>query len=208
MNIFSSLIQFIMMTTQSNKIDESHGIMHSFNTLHYAHNIYQAEHLTYPEIIPHERIIYISSAVHDMCDKKYMNEEESAIKIDEFLNPEMTKNEITAVHDIITKMSYSKVIKNGFPDLGKYQRAYHVVREADLLCAYDFDRAMIYHLYNKKNDVEGAYDESVDLFHKRMFNHEKDNLFTYNYSKQQAALLKQQSVLRMKHWKQIIRSFK
>ena len=28
----------------------------------------------------------------DMCDKKYMNEEESAIKIDEFLNPEMTKN--------------------------------------------------------------------------------------------------------------------
>jgi GTP-binding protein HflX len=30
-------------------------------------------------------------------------------------------------------MSYSTVQKRGFPKLGEYQRAYHVVREADLL---------------------------------------------------------------------------
>ena len=40
-------------------------------------------------------------------------------------------------------------LKNGFPDMGEYQTAYNIVREADLLCAYDFDRCMIYQMYNK-----------------------------------------------------------
>ena len=208
MNLLSPLLKFIMMTTANNTIDESHGIMHSLNTLHYAHNLFQAEHINHPEIIPHERIIYVSSAIHDMCDQKYMHEESGAKIIDTFLEKEMTKPEIKAVHNIITKMSYSKIMKNGFPDLGKYQSAFHAVREADLLCAYDFDRAMIYHLSNIDVDVEAAYDESVELFNKRMFKHETHNLFTYDFSKRQAAMLKQHSLLRIKQWKNIIRTFK
>lgn len=208
MKLFENLVRFVMLTTKANNMDESHGIMHSFNTLHNAYNIYRAENIKNPEIIPHERIIYISSAIHDMCDKKYMNEQESIERIDNFLYPAITNTEIDAVHNIIDTMSYSKVKKNGFPELGKYQKAYHVVREADLLAAYDFDRAIIYHLYNKNDNIFEAYDESVELFNNRMLKHEKDNLFTFDYTKQQASILKQQSLSRIGHWKSIIRTFK
>ena len=206
MKFISSLVQFIMATTQSKSLDESHGVMHSFNTLHYAQNIFENEKLTHSDLIPHERVVYVASALHDMCDKKYMNESEGMDRIDNMLKEHISDKEIKAVHDIVGTMSYSKVKKKGFPDLGKYQSAYHVVREADLLCAYDFDRALIYHMYHKNNDFQEAYQESMELFKNRVFKHEKDNLFTYDYSKQQAAELKKQSLQRIKQWKRIMKS--
>ena len=206
MKFVSSLVQFIMATTQSKSLDESHGVMHSFNTLHYAQNIFENEKLTHSDLIPHERVVYVASALHDMCDKKYMNESEGMDRIDNMLKEHISDKEIKAVHDIVGTMSYSKVKKKGFPDLGKYQSAYHVVREADLLCAYDFDRALIYHMYHKNNDFQEAYQESMELFKNRVFKHEKDNLFTYDYSKQQAAELKKQSLQRIKQWKRIMKS--
>ena len=206
MKFISSLVQFIMATTQSKSLDESHGVMHSFNTLHYAQNIFENEKLTHSDLIPHERVVYVASALHDMCDKKYMNESEGIDRIDNMLKEHISDKEIKAVHNIVGTMSYSKVKKQGFPDLGKYQSAYHVVREADLLCAYDFDRALIYHMYHKNNDFQEAYQESMELFKNRVFKHEKDNLFTYDYSKQQAAELKKQSLQRIKQWKRIMKS--
>ena len=206
MKFISSLVQFIMATTQSKSLDESHGVMHSFNTLHYAQNIFENEKLTHSDLIPHERVVYVASALHDMCDKKYMNESEGMDRIDNMLKEHISDKEIKAVHDIVGTMSYSKVKKKGFPDLGKYQSAYHVVREADLLGAYDFDRALIYHMYHKNNDFQEAYQESMELFKNRVFKHEKDNLFTYDYSKQQAAELKKQSLQRIKQWKRIMKS--
>ena len=206
MKFISSLVQFIMATTQSKSLDESHGVMHSFNTLHYAQNIFENEKLTHSDLIPHERVVYVASALHDMCDKKYMNESEGIDRIDNMLKEHISDKEIKAVHDIVGTMSYSKVKKKGFPDLGKYQSAYHVVREADLLCAYDFDRALIYHMYHKNNDFQEAYQESMELFKNRVFKHEKDNLFTYDYSKQQAAELKKQSLQRIRQWKRIMKS--
>jgi hypothetical protein len=195
-----------MATTQSKSLDESHGVMHSFNTLHYAQNIFENEKLAHSELIPHERVIYVASALHDMCDKKYMNESEGIASINDMLKEHISQKEIQAVHDIIGTMSYSKVKKQGFPDLGKYQSAYHVVREADLLCAYDFDRALIYHMYRKNNDFQEAYRESRELFKNRVFKHEKDNLFTYDYSKQQAIELKKHSLQRIRQWKRIMKS--
>ena len=206
MKFISSLVQFIMATTQSKSLDESHGVMHSFNTLHYAQNIFENEKLTHSDLIPHERVVYVASALHDMCDKKYMNESEGIDRIDNMLKEHISDKEIKAVHNIVGTMSYSKVKKQGFPDLGKYQSAYHVVREADLLCAYDFDRALIYHMYHKNNDFQEAYQESMELFKNRVFKHEKDNLFTYDYSKQQAAELKKQSLQRIRQWKRIMKS--
>ena len=202
----SSLIQFIMATTQAKSLDESHGIIHSFNTLHYAQNIYENEKFNYTDLIPQERVIYVASALHDMCDKKYMDEKEGIEHIDNMLKQHITPSEIQAVHDIIETMSYSKVKIKGFPDLGKYQYAYHVVREADLLCAYDFDRALIYHMYHKNNDFQEAYQESINLFKKRVFRHEKDNLFTYGYSRQKAMELKKHSLQRIKQWKRIMKT--
>ena len=207
MNIFTSIINFIMFTIRANDIDESHGIKHSFDTMHFANQIFEAEKKNYPELIPHERIIYVSSAIHDMCDNKYMITNEGQKLITDLLENKITNSESQAVDKIINSMSYSKVKAKGFPGLGKYQQAYHVVREADLLCAYDFDRCILYHLYKKNTNIESAYDESVDLFMNRMLQHEKDNLFTYEYTKQQANVLKFQSLNRIKQWKKIIKSF-
>ena len=50
----SSLVQFIMATTKYKSLDESHGIIHSFNTLHYAQNIFEHEKYVAP--------VYISDA--------------------------------------------------------------------------------------------------------------------------------------------------
>ena len=143
-----------------------------------------------------------------MCDNKYVITNEGQKLITDLLENKITNSESQAVDKIINSMSYSKVKAKGFPDLGKYQQAYHVVREADLLCAYDFDRCILYHLYKKNTNIESAYDESVELFMNRMLQHEKDNLFTYEYTKQQANVLKFQSLNRIKQWKKIIKSFK
>ena len=90
----SSLIQFIMATTQAKSLDESHGIIHSFNTLHYAQNIYENEKFNYTDLIPQERVIYVASALHDMCDKKYMDEKEGIEHIDNMLKQHITPSEI------------------------------------------------------------------------------------------------------------------
>lgn len=204
MNFFTKIIHFIMATTKLHSIDESHGIMHSLQTLHNAYSIVDNEKCNIPELKEQEKIIYVAAAIHDMCDKKYMSEDEGIQKIDELLIEDMELEEMDIVHEIIGKMSYSKVKKNGFPDMGKYQLAYNVVREADLLGAYDFDRAMVYHLYRKNNDLQEAYFESMQLFLTRMFRHEHDGLLTFDYTKERANTLKYESLKQMKNWRRII----
>ena len=90
--------------------------------------------------------LYVSSAIHDMYDNKYVITNEGQKLITDLLENKITNSESQAVDKIINSMSYQKS-KQRFPRLGKYQQAYHVVREADLLCAYDFDRCILYHLY-------------------------------------------------------------
>ena len=51
--------------------------------------------------------------------------------------------------------------------MGEYQTAYNVVREAALLCAYDFDRCMIYQMYIKNTnefnrEIEQHWNEGAD----------------------------------------------
>ena len=88
------------------------------------------------------------------------------------------------IDKIITTMSYSKVKKFGFPvfeNMGHYW-AYHVVREADLLSAYDFDRYMVYHIKQNEGDLESAFDNANKLFENRVLKHYEDNLLLTDYS--------------------------
>jgi hypothetical protein len=86
-------------------------------------------------------------------------------------------------------MSYSKVKKNGFPDLGEYQLAYHIVREADLLAAYDIDRCIIYSMYRDDIDYFSARDIAVELFNNRVFRMRQDRLFKTKYSQKESLKL-------------------
>ena len=208
MTIFSILFQFVMNTVAKYKIDESHGLSHAFQILTQANSIYESEVIKIPELKEHEKVIYIAAIVHDMCDDKYMSTETGLDTIERFLSTiedfKLTQSEIKAIRNIINAMSYSKVKKNGFPKLGKYQHAYHIVREADLLCAYDFDRCMLYHMHSRNTGIENAFNDSKQLFDIRVFKHNDDGLFTTDYSKTQSTIMEPQSRERIEHWRKLL----
>ena len=208
MTIFSILFQFVMNTVAKYKIDESHGLSHAFQVLTQANSIYESEVIKIPELKEHEKVIYIAAIVHDMCDDKYMSTETGLDTIELFLSTiddfKLTQSEIKAIRNIINTMSYSKVKKKGFPELGEYQHAYHIVREADLLCAYDFDRCMLYHMHSRNTGIENAFNDSCKLFDIRVFKHNDDGLFTTDYSKTQSTIMEPQSRERMEHWRKLL----
>ena len=187
--LLTKLIQFVMMTSHKYSIDESHALGHSMDVLVNAHRIYEVESIKYEYLKQHKRIIYVSAVLHDMCDKKYMNEENGLCEIEEFLNEKLLPIEIDMVLTIISTMSYSKVKTNGFPCLGEYDMAYHIVREADLLSAVDFDRCMLYVMYKNDGDVYAAFDNAYALFQTRVFRHRDDGLYICDYSKDNDIIL-------------------
>lgn len=204
-NILNKLFGFVMSICSTHNIDESHGLSHSMDVLNYANNIYEAEKNIYPELKEQEDIIYISAILHDVCDKKYMNEEEGLKRIEDFIEKDIEREKKEIILKIISTMSYSKVKKDGFPDLGIYQRAYHCVREADLLSAYNFDRCIVYDMYTNGNTFEKSFEKAENLFRERVFKHDEDDLFTTQYSLSVYPSLHLESAKRINSWKNIIK---
>jgi len=204
MTLLTNLFNFVLLMTAKYNIDESHGISHSMNVLHNAHNIYENEKIINPFLLSQEKIIMVSAVLHDLCDKKYMDETEGMYMIEEFLEDKMEKYEIDITKQIISTMSYSTVKKNGFPDLGLYQHAYHIVREADLLAAYDFDRCMIYNIHRLNGNIEQAYIDAYHLFRNRVFKHKEDGLLNTDYSIKQSIILETNALERMNTWRKML----
>ena len=212
MSLLTKLFNYVLLTVSKYNIDESHGLSHSMDILTCANKIYNVELLKQPYIKHHEKIIYVSSILHDMCDKKYMDQEKGIEDINQFIGSLkddrdisiITNPEKEVINKIISTMSYSYVKKNGFPDMGEYQTAYNIVREADLLCAYDFDRCMIYQMFTKNYSLDNAYNDAVALFNVRMFKHYDDGLLLTDYSKNNYKILEQSSKLQIKQWKKLL----
>ena len=142
-----------------------------------------------------------------MCDKKYVNEDEGIRQIEDFLQESMDPAEIDMTKQIISTMSYSKVKKKGYPLLGTYQYAYHIVREADLLSAYNFDRCMIYHMQkNQKCTLEESFQNANELFENRVLKHIDDQLIGTKYGIKQSLILHNRAKQRIRTWKSIIRN--
>jgi len=189
-------------------IDDSHGLTHSMEVLQYANKIYEKESIEYPLLKEHEKMIYISAVLHDMCDKKYMDEKKGLKEIEQFLSDEdkCSVIELNIIKEIISTMSYSKVKKDGFPTLGCYQRAYHVVREADLMAAYNFDRCIMYKMNKNNGNFDDAYINAKELFENRVLKHNEDSLFLCSYSKDESVQLHNLALQRMTFWKHMIRN--
>ena len=204
--LLSKLFKFAQHIILINNIDESHSLGHSMNVLHFSHNIIQGELLANPYLEQQRKVIYISAIIHDTCDNKYMNVDDGLKKINDFLQGENEINPVEKeiVKKIITTMSYSKVKKDGFPDLGEYQLAYHIVREADLLAAYDFDRCICYQIHKTNCDIHAAFLNAYELFEKRMFKHNEDGLFITSYSKKKSIILHSNAVKRIHSWKSLL----
>jgi len=187
------------------KIDESHGLLHSMEVLNNAHEIYESELKKNPDIIKYENIIYISAAIHDMCDKKYIKEEDIIKEIEVFLEQEISKEDCEIIIKIITTMSYSTVKKNGFPILYDKQIAYHIVREADLLASLNFDRCISYKMLKLDSNIYEAFNDANNLFNERMFRHSIDNLYITDYSKNKDLILQNIAHTRINNWKKILK---
>jgi len=205
MSLYTTLFNFVLCTIAKYNIDESHGLSHSMNVLHNAHTLYQSELKRNPYLEDQEKIIYSSAILHDMCDNKYMDVENGLNEINNVLTSDLSQEEINIVKTIINTMSYSKVKKQGFPSMGNYQLAYHIVRESDLLAAYDFDRCMIYHMNKNDSDVRKAFHNAEELFDNRVMRHHEDNLLVTEYSQSQHTLLSSSARIRMRSWKNILK---
>ena len=207
MRLLSTLIKFVQLTSVKYGIDESHSLGHSLNVLHNVHEIYTASVHQYPYLAEQEPIFYTSAIIHDMRDRKYIDPEIGIQEINNVLYRKLKPYEIEGIKHIINTMSYSNVKVNGYPTLGKYQMAYHIVREADLSSAYDFDRAIIYNMYKTNGDFFKSYENALDIFENRVLKHHEDGLFVTDFSKDKGYKLKIKALMQIQQWKRIIDSY-
>jgi hypothetical protein len=189
MHLINKGFNYVVDTSEKFNIDESHALKHSMEVYGFAKKIYESELPNNPFLENQRDLIYMSAIGHDMCDKKYMDEKEGIIRYQNHLSELMRPEDIDAMGKIIGTMSYSKVKVNGYPDLGYYQLAYHIVREADLLSAYDIDRCIMYTMHRDNCTYSEALQEALKLFDYRVFKMRKDKLFITNYSKKESLKL-------------------
>lgn len=176
----SKICSFINHMCSTYRIDESHGLKHALDVYKYCRILVDHQIISHPQLLEQQNIIYTAALLHDTCDKKYMHEDLGITYIKCFL--EDTKCYQTHENDIILQiiqtMSYSKVQAQGYPELGNYQQAYHIVREADLLAAYDFDRCLVFTMHHYKVDYKTAFAIAKELYDKRMAKHVDHGLIT------------------------------
>ena len=185
-NLINAGFRYVVETSKLYNIDESHALKHSMEVYGLAKKIYESEVLKNSNLQQQQAVIFMAAIGHDMCDKKYMDENEGIKKYQDYLSEYMNRVDLEIMGQIIGTMSYSKVKVNGFPELGEYQTAYHIVREADLLAAYDIDRCIIYTIYRDNCSYTDALKVAVELFDNRVFRMRQDRLFKTAYSKKES----------------------
>jgi HD superfamily phosphodiesterase len=193
------------MISSKYNIDSSHSEKHSMDVLHFADENFRSQIKEFPHLEKQKNVIYTAAVLHDMCDKKYMKQDEGVKEIENFLKYTLKPEELHYTKRIIETMSYSIVKKNGYPDLGYYQMAYHIVRESDLLASYDFDRSIIYNM-NKGNNLTTSYFNALELFNNRVFNYNSDKLLLSDYAQHKSVVLSVTAVKRMLSWNRILKS--
>ena len=172
MTSLSRLYAFVEQMCKEYNIDESHDVTHARDCVNFAEAIMDWD-VTNDEV----KIIRYAAALHDCVDKKYVMPTEATAKVSTFLLGEgWSIQHVDAVLNIINTMSYSYLNKQlidgrpNFPDHGPWQRAYHTVRQADLLCSYRVYRCYLYQKRIHPTMTEAENWKKVDaLFQVRMF---------------------------------------
>lgn len=175
------IFQFVVKTCAEFSIDESHGLKHSIDVVRYSEQIYQVELVFNPELKSKHQVILFSAALHDMCDHKYLDQKVGLERITKLLGMDLKLDTqtINLICKIISTMSYSKIKTDGFAQFDDLidQLTYNIVREADLLTAYDFDRSVVYSMANKKNTWSQAVQDTAEYFKIRVLKQISDGLF-------------------------------
>lgn len=197
-SVINAAFNYVIHASKLFNIDESHALRHSMDVYQFANKIYTDEVIKYPYLEEQKDIIMCSAILHDMCDKKYVNQQHGIETMNQYLAPHIKETDLSVINQIISTMSYSTVKKQGYPQLHSYDKAYHIVREADLLAAYDVERCIIYQMMHENTAYVDSILDAQCLFDIRVFTYLKDNLFTLDYSKKQARILHKKSKLKMK----------
>ena len=182
-SIISRAFNLVVFLSKKFNIDESHSLKHSMEVYNFALQIYESELEMNHYLEGQKDIIILAAILHDTIDKKYVDEQAGLEEIRKHMEYHVKSEKLDIIFQIITTMSYSTVKKNGFPLLNEYQLAYHIVREADLLAAYDIYRCIMYAMYKKDMMYSDAVNAAKTLFEERVFKHRTDKLFVTNYSK-------------------------
>ena len=196
--------RYVINTSNHFKIDESHALKHSMEVYGFAKRIYESEVKNNPQVEQQRKIIYMAAIGHDMCDKKYMDEKEGIVRYKNYLTSYMLSDDLEIMGKIIETMSYSKVKVNGYPDLGEYQLAYHIVREADLLAAYDIDRCIMYSIHYTSIEYSEGLKRALELFDNRVFRMRQDRLFKTKYSRNESLKLHKKAKIDVESLKNIL----
>jgi exopolyphosphatase/pppGpp-phosphohydrolase len=184
-----NLYSFITSFCAEFNIDESHDVRHSKDCVSFLTQIMD-ESFTAEE----RHMATYAAALHDCVDRKYVDETTASQRILAFLTGiGWGVENATALLAMITTMSYSKLKAkkiNGasvYPDHGKWDRVYHVVRQADLLCSYRVHRCYQYQKRIHPEWSEDAHWRHVEaLFQERMFKYVVNRWFS---SRQALALI-------------------
>ena len=186
MSYINTAFRLVMELSRKYNIDESHALKHSMEVYGYAKKIFKTGLAESPWLAEQESVIYLAAILHDMCDHKYTMATDGVVIMSQRFADEPA---FEMVIQIITTMSYSTVKEKGYPDLGTYMAAYHIVREADLLAAYDIDRCIMYSMYTRDVDYEEALRIAVELFNVRVLKYRSDGLFLSEFAKWESAFL-------------------
>lgn len=201
----NNIITFILRQCKDYKIDESHSLSHALNVLDYSTKIYNAELTNFPQIQKQKNVIFTSALLHDMCDAKYVEQLNSLDNIKTFLNEnEYNNEEVDAICNIVNTMSYSKVLKYGYPNLKEYQYAYHIVRESDLLCGLQFNRAVLFSIYKDNMLYNDAFAHAKKIYDRRTQNIIDQQMFVTAFGKELADQIYKQEFENIKNLESFI----
>jgi HD superfamily phosphodiesterase len=174
------LYNFIDKFCKENNIDSSHDVTHSKDCVRFAEKIMD------PMFTDQEKSMTLyAAALHDCVDKKYVDPVTSALHIHQFLSSiGWSDEDADALLAMVRTMSYSKLKSEMvdrfpvFPDHGKWQRIYHIVRQSDLLCSYHVHRCYQYQLRIHPDWSEDAHWERIQqIFQTRIFKYVSDGWF-------------------------------
>ena len=168
-NLFQNAYAFCASICRIQGIDTSHDETHMLRVANMTERLNQ---LCGRLVSQEEKDVMILSAfTHDLCDHKYTDVSAGLAIIDEWLESQPISDEQRhAVCRIISTMSYSKVKVHGYPtDLGRWELAYHHIRIADLIDAYDVERCYLYQSHKHPTMTEtDKWLSVINLFEHRV----------------------------------------
>ena len=183
--------EFVGQRCSEHGIDDSHGLVHSKATVAWAKLLLDS----FDDVSAEERRFALyGAALHDMCDSKYMDVGAGQAQIRSWLLDSAggwTTEDADALIGVIGTTSYSKLkkactvesdgkVRIVYPEHGKWQRAYHIIRHADLLDAYIVERCMLYneHIYPTMS-VDESWERVIRIFEDRVFKYVSDGWIFY-----------------------------